>query len=111
MNPLKVKDLLNKKAIEEKENLDLLLKINSFHWSKVRELLSTSDESMIDIRHFGTFFRKKDKTLNLLEKYKKFLNHKNTKEIYKENLIKDIELLEKALKKVEESYLLKRQKK
>lgn len=58
MNPKKLKQLLPQIAIDNKEDLTLLTKLNLFYWGKVREALSTTTESKVNILNLGYFNRK-----------------------------------------------------
>lgn len=97
MNPKKVKNLLPIVAVENKLDIVLLQKLNSFYWSKVREVLTTTDEMNVEILNLGKFTRKHwnlDKRIlrmtNLLEAVKKSGRIKMA-----ENMENDLELLKK----------------
>lgn len=80
MTPKKVRNLLPLIAIENKEDLTLLTKLNGFYWDKVREQLSHSHHVRINILNLGIFVRKSWVIPKLIEKYTDILRHlENTK--------------------------------
>ena len=77
MKPYKLKEVLNKRALDKQENLDLILKLNSFHWNKFREFLSNTTEPFVDIKGLGVFYRKFPQTLDKIQNIETVLNKKH----------------------------------
>lgn len=99
MKPYKLKDVLNKKALEKQENLDLILKLNSFHWNKLRELLITTTEPFVDVKNLGVFYRKIPQTLNYIKNIKIALEKKQDDDVRK-NMLDSLAHLEVVYKKI-----------
>lgn len=95
MNPKKVRDMLPVFAIENKEDLVLLQKLNSFYWNKVRETLSTTDHFNVNVINLGSFVRKSwsvDKMILKKTGLLKAVEH-TTREAMKTNLQNELTLL------------------
>jgi hypothetical protein len=69
LNPKKVKNLIVPLSLEMKEDIVLLQKLNSFYWSKVREILSTTEEVHVEILNLGQFTRKHWNLERMINKY------------------------------------------
>lgn len=112
MNPKKVKNLLPLVAVENKLDIVLLQKLNSFYWSKVREVLTTTEEVNVEILNLGKFTRKHwnlDKriarTISLLEAVKR-----SGRIRVAENIENDLEMLKRMKLAYDSEVLRKNQK-
>ena len=65
MNPIKVRTILPTIAVEHKEDLELLQRLNSSYWDKIRLTLSTTNEGVVEVINLGRFYRKYNYLLTL----------------------------------------------
>ena len=97
MNPVKVRTILPTIAVEHKEDLELLQRLNTFYWDKIRTTLSTTDEAVVEVLGLGKFFRKYSSLVNLKNRLLNYIQKPRLNEVTKTSVQKDIDHINKSI--------------
>lgn len=72
MCPKKVRVILQEVALDHKEDLSLLQKLNSYYWDRIREILGSTEYSAVRVLNLGDFERKEWAIDGYIEKISNF---------------------------------------
>ena len=113
MNPKKHSEFKNGIAKEVGVHSQLVDDFITFYYSRVRKKLSKLEFPRIYIEGLGTFYLRKNKLENAIKRQKSMLGNiaKRTYNGYakSENILSNIEEMEKALKQMEQDILTKKE--